>query len=107
MRRYRYLCVDIQGKQVREMWEEASLTLFCWADLPETGDIQYLKEPWDSLSEQVNKLVEVLNQRIDYVLHPPASAPPKPTLAGVQPVQEAESHEEESESDSEEVPEQN
>lgn len=96
MRRYRYLCLDIQGQQVREMWEEASLTLFCWADLAETAEAGYLKEHWDSLSEQVNKLVEVLNQRIDYVLHPPKSA--------VQPVEEALSHEEES--GSEESPQQ-
>lgn len=103
MRRYRYLCLDIQGKQVREMWEEASLTLFCWEDLPETRDANYLKEHWDILSEQVNKLVEVLNQRVDYVLHPPAS-PPKPVLHGV--VEEALSDEEESQNDSEEAPQQ-
>lgn len=100
MRKNRYLCVDIEGKKIREMWEEASLTVFCWADLPDSSDQRYYKEHWDSLSDQVNKLVEGLNLRIEQLLHPNMQGSEKKYASGVNPVQEADVSDEQSQSGS-------
>ena len=67
MRSYRYLCLDVGGAPIREMWEETGFTVFCWPDIPELSSEQYIRGEMDRLTSGVNKIVEAMHQRMSYL----------------------------------------
>lgn len=67
MRNYRYLCLDVGGRKVRDIWEETGLTIFVWPDIPQLGTDAYLKSEMAKLSNGVGQLIEAMNQRIHFL----------------------------------------
>lgn len=67
MRSYRYLCLDVGGRKVRDIWEETAMTVFVWPDIPQLGTDAFLKSETAKMAIGVSQLVESMHQRLQFL----------------------------------------
>lgn len=67
MRSYRYLCLNVGERKVRDIWEETAMTVFAWPDIPQLSSDAFLKSEMSKMATGVSQLIESMHQRVNYL----------------------------------------